>query len=216
MSDEHPMVNKLSKIVFGREYKDELDKKILNNKILWLIFLILFLWNSFATYGYLSLRETNHVKLDMPAINYHTGTIEVGNNFANEDFYMAWGMYDIIQTFVQFDKKNISQKMAYLANKMTEDAYLNKKEEIDNFILLVDENNIKGQFRIPNDNGWAVNKNEEKNAYGKEVYTVSATGEMVKHFGSSYIDEPKKCTVSIEYFRKGGLTYVENFASDCF
>jgi hypothetical protein len=173
-------------------------------------------WNSLVTYGYLELRNTNHVKLDIPAVNYHTGTIEVGNSFANDDFYMAWGMYDIIHVFGQLDKKNVSEKMAYLSNKMTEDLYLQKKDEIDKFILLIKENNVKARFQIPSDTGWKVALKDHKNEYDKDVYVVSATGEMIKAYGTSYADGPKQCTTSIEYFRKGGITYVQNFASDCF
>ena len=39
------MLGKITKIVYGKEYKDELDNKILNNKILWFMIMIMIFWN---------------------------------------------------------------------------------------------------------------------------------------------------------------------------
>ena len=214
-NQDHPLIEKLSSMIFGKQYKDELDQKILNNKILWLLFLLMLLWNSFITNGYLSLRDTNHVKITMPAINYHTGEYKIGNDFANEDFYMAWGMYDIITYMTKYDKKNVHKNIAKIANKMPEDEYLNKKEQIDSLIALIQDNNVKAIYNIPSDE-WKVMKQEGENKYGKEVFKVTAKGTMVKNYGVDYADEPKFCETSISYFRKGGMTYVQDFYTDCF
>lgn len=213
--EDNKIIEMTSKIIFGKTYKDKLDQKILNNKILWLFIMILFFWNCFNTYGFLALRDTNHVKLELPAINYHNGSIIAGNDFANDAYYMSWGMYDIITHFSHLDKKNIEYNLSKIANKMTETDYLKKRAQIEQFIAIFKENSLRTNFIIPSD-GWTIKKEEELNTYGKEVYTVTAKGNIEKSFGGSYSDKPKECSIDIQYFRKGGVLYVQNYSSNCF
>jgi hypothetical protein len=208
-------ISMLAKTVFGKEYKDKLDQKIMNNKLLWLFFLILISWNTIMLISLLDLKSTNHVKAQFPKTNYAEGTQEVGNDFANDAYFMSWGMYDILTNLSKFDKKDIRKKINEIANKMTAERYIEKKKEIDDFIKNVDGNSIKADFRIPNDE-WHITRLKEKNRYGKEVVEVTANGDIFKKYGSNYTDPPKKCSYTISYFRKGGITYVENFGTDCF
>lgn len=212
--DVDERVRPVSKVVFGKEYSDLLDQKILNNKILWIVFLVLIGWNTMMQVSLLDLKSTNHVKAQFPPVNYVSGTQEVGQDFANKEHFTAWGMYHII-TLAKFDETNIQEKLNKIANMMSAKMYKKKKLVIDSFVENVKTNKIDSNFKIPNDN-WSSKVLEEKNEYGKEVTVVTATGDIFKKYGSSYEDPQKECIMSVSYFRKGGITYVEDFGTDCF
>lgn len=205
-------INKFSRMIFGKDYKDELDQKILNNKVLWLFVMILFIWNVVNQSALLDLKKTNHVNAQFPQTNYAQGEQVVGNDFANDAYFMSWGMYDII-SFSKFTPKDIQKKVNYIANKMTATRYELKKKDLDAFVANVKKNDMKADFRIPNDQ-WEIMK-EGENSLGAEVYAVTAKGDIFKNYGS-YTDPQKECTFTIKYFRKGGITYVEDFGTDCF
>lgn len=218
------LIKRITKIAFGKEYKDKLDQKILNNKILWGIALFMVLVNSLSIYGYLNLQANNHVKLNIPKVNYAEGEQIVASDFANDTHYLSWGMYHIIG-LSNFSNKNIRTKLNEITKYMPADSYALKKNELDSFEKSVIDNSIVSYFRIPNiinknkekiSDGWNVYKKDKKNKFGVDEWTVIARGDIKKKYGFSYEDPVKKCDMEINYYRYGGFTYVANFGTDCF
>lgn len=206
------MISKIRKIIYGKEYKDKLDEKILNNKILWLMIMIMFVWNNSLTLGYINLKENNTVKADFPPINYTKGTQVVGNDFANDEYFLAWGMFHIINSS-NFDTQNINEKIDAVANMMLYDRYIELKNGLDKFVANVKKNKLKSTFSSYNDTWDVVSRG--KNKYGSEVATVVVEGEVLNTY-STFKPKRQKCSYSIGLFRKGGKTYVQDFSSTCF
>lgn len=228
MEKEEKYIKKVSDVVIGKEYKDKLDQKILNNKILWFISLFLCFIIGLLTMGYISLQDNNSVRANFPKVNYVEGEQIVGNNFANKIHFLSFGMYHIIN-LSSFNEKTIESKLNEIIKSMREEEYIIKKDELTKFKKTVLENNIKSNFRVPNiildekyadkmkdDRGWRIFKEKQPNNIGADVYTIVATGDIHKKYGVSYEDPVKKCKMVISYFRRGGYTYVENFGTDCF
>lgn len=223
---KRPLIEKVSQIIFGKTYKDELDQKIINNKILWLMFLLMFIWNALLQNSYIDLKNTNHTKASFPPVNYVSGEQIIGNDYANSTHFLSWGMFDIIN-ISSINKKTAENKINNIANKMDQENYINKKPQIDLFIKTIKDNDVKATLKIPHiiryenvevrdDRGWLVYKNNKKNKYGVDTFTVRATGEMKKKYGATYEDALKKCHFEVIYYRYGGELYVENFGTDCF
>ena len=49
-------MGKITKIVYGKEYKDELDNKILNNKILWFMIMIM-IFELYVSIAYMDVKK---------------------------------------------------------------------------------------------------------------------------------------------------------------
>lgn len=206
-------IDSISKVIFGKEYADELDQKILNNKILWLFIMILVVWNSVQTIAFMNVKENNRVVAQFPAVNYVDGEQIVGENYANGNHFLAWGMYHIIN-LAKFDRENIEEKLNSISNSMTQDGYLKKKASIEKFIQDVKKNKVTSNFKIYNDE-WKTKVESSKNNYGAEVTTVTAVGDIFRSYGA-YKDNRDKCEYTVSFFRKGGMTYVEDFSTTCY
>jgi hypothetical protein len=92
--------------------------------------------------------------------------------------------------------------------------YAKKSSEIEEFLKTVYKNEIKADFRIPNDQ-WTVSHKKE-NEFGSKVVRIIAKGDVFKRYGTNYSDPQKECEYFIDYFRKGGYTYVQDFGTTCF
>ena len=76
------MLKNNTNIIWGKEYADKLDQKILNNKILWFGFMVLFVWSSMTQISFMDVKRNNKVVVDFPPVPYGTGIQEIGNDFA--------------------------------------------------------------------------------------------------------------------------------------
>ena len=207
------LIKYFSKIIWGKEYADKLDQKILNNKILWFGFMVLFVWNSLLGISYMDVKKNNKVVVDFPPVQYGTGIQEIGNDFANDEFFASWGMF-LINSIASFDRENIQSRIDFVANKMTADNYLEKKEIIDKYIEDIKANKIRANFTTDG-TSYHVESKRTKNKYDVEVVTVVANGDMTKTIGN-FKSERLACQFNISLFRKGGVTYVEEFGTNCF
>lgn len=207
------MLKNITNIIWGKEYADKLDQKILNNKILWFGFMVLFVWSSMTQISFMDVKRNNKVVVDFPPVPYGTGIQEIGNDFANDEFFAGWGM-SLIYTISSFDRENIQSKVDVVSNKMTAENYLEKKETIEKYVEDIKANKIKANFSTDG-TSFHVEPKRTKNKYGVEVVTVVANGDMTKSIGS-FKSERLPCQFTISLFRKGGVTYVEEFGSNCF
>lgn len=207
------MLANITKIIWGKEYADKLDQKILNNKILWFGFMVLFVWSSMLQISYMDVKKNNKVVVDFPPVAYGSGIQEIGNEFANDEFFASWGMY-LINSISSFDRENIQTKIDFVSNKMTADNYLEKKETIDKYIEDIKTNKIRANFSTDG-TSYHVEPKRVINKYGVEVVTVVANGDMNKTIGT-FKSERLSCQFTMSLFRKGGVTYVEEFGTNCF
>lgn len=206
------MIKRISKIVYGKEYKDELDNKILNNKILWFMIMILTFWNCMLSISYMDLKKNNSVKAQFPPLEYNKQEQIVGNDFADDNHFLSWAMYYVL-TSSGFDTNNIEDRLNNIANNMLLDNYLHKKEDFTNFIENVKKNKLKSKFLAYNDTWKVITR--EKNDYGVESATINVKGEVSNKY-SGFEPVRKECDYTIILFRKDGVTYVQDFGTTCF
>lgn len=206
------MIKNLRKIVYGKEYKDELDNKILNNKILWFMIMVMIFWNSMLSIGYMDVKKNNQVKATFAPYEFNNKEQVVGNDFADDNHFLSWAMF-LITTTSNFDTQNIKEKFDTLANSMLLDDYVAKKENIDAFVENIKRNKIKSKFIAFSDTWKVVNK--EENQHNVEAVTINVQGEVANRV-STYEPIRKNCDYSITLFRKGGDTYVQDFTTTCF
>lgn len=206
------MIRKIRNIVYGKEYKDELDNKILNNKILWFMIMIMIFWNFMLSIGYMNVKENNQVNATFPPFEYNKKEQVIGNNFADDNHFLSWAMFYILTTS-NFDIHNIQEKFDSVANNMLLEDYIRKKENFISFTENVKKNKLKSKFTPYNDT-WKVT-NREENHHNVEAATINVKGEVANRV-STYEPIRKECDYTIILFRKNGETHVQDFGTTCF
>jgi hypothetical protein len=206
------MIKHLRKIVYGKEYKDELDNKILNNKILWFMMMIMIFWNSMLSISYMDVKKNNIVKATFPPYEFNKEEQVLGNDFADDNHFLSWAMF-YISTTSNFDTNSIQKKFDFLSNNMLLDDYLSKKENFNDFIENVKKNKLKSKFSSYNET-WKV-LSKENNKHDVEAATINVKGEVTNKY-SSFEPVRKECEYTIILFRKDGATHVEDFGTTCF
>ena len=161
----------------------------------------------------MNIKSNNHINAQFPTTNYSSGIQKIYEESANEAHYMSWGMYSIIN-LAKFDSSNIEEKINQLSNQMIYDRYVRKKESIDKFIEDIKTNKLVSGFRIYN-NEWKATILKDKNEYKQPITRISVDGDIFKHYGG-YEEPRKKCKWFVDFFRKGGTTYVQDFGSTCY
>jgi len=188
--------------IFGGDYIDELDKRLLSNRVLWfLVFVIsgvLFL----ISMAYFSLASNVKVSLSVPPYKQN---IEIRHNSADAPFFDLWGTY-YASCLKDFDKTNIKDQLAIIISKMMPGVYLKSKEKLEKLYKNTYSNNLVFHFNTE-----------------KKSLLISSDGKRAKYelsgIANSVISgqtQPtKRCKISLNLNFIDGDVYVSNIETNC-
>ena len=192
----------------GHEYEGKLEAAFQVNKILWRLALIQTVIILVLVFGYLQLKETVSIQVELPSKIYHSKdmTIRKGLNWANKDYYDVWGKA-LAEEISVFTIDDASEKFALLQKMMRPSIALKKDAEIQEFIKTIIANKISQNFTIL--------KDAEPIKLPENVVRMEFNGIAKQKIGNKEI-APKECkyTVDLKIYDDGVL-YVENIGTDC-
>lgn len=195
------------KVTAGLEYEGKLEALFQINKILWRLALLQAFIIVALVVGYLKLKETVNVTVELPSkiYNQNDRTIRKGMNWASKNYYEVWAD-SLIDETASFTVENISEKYALLQKMMRPSIAIKKDKEIQDYVKTVIQNRIKQTFTI---------LKHDTTALGESEHRIIFNGVVDQKVGNK--DLPKKeCSYTVDLkIYEDGVLYVENFGTDC-
>lgn len=193
----------MRKILSGLDYLDELDKKIVTNKILWAFGLINVLIIFLLLIGYFNLRSAQSVK-----ITYLDGRVsEVRNNLADIVYYEIFAKYNLAIAS-NFTPDNIEEHVRLLKRFFLPSVYEKYKVQFVDMERNVKTNRFEQTFSYKNAD---IEEKLHSNRAGADfIFSGIATQKV----GS--VVNTKECSYKITVVRYGGEDYVKSFSTDCY
>lgn len=189
--------------IFGGDYIDELDRRILSNRVLWFIVFVLTGTIFLLMVSYHSLSEKVSVKITIPP---YEREYEASYDWANREFFDLWGTY-ISSQIQNFDKSNIDEKLAILVSKMLPDVYLKNKTKFEALSVQTKKNALEFHF-VPSQKTSIEVSSDKKTA----VLSVSGIANKII---SGEPQPPKNCHIQMNLNYIGGNVYVSNIDTNC-
>lgn len=192
----------------GKEYEDANATLFETNKILWKMILIETFVILALVFGYLNLKETVSVRLDMPSKIYQSKdlTIRRGLNWADASYYEVWGRA-MAEEISDFSVDNIGEKFAILQKTMRPSQALKKDKEIQDFTRSAIQNRISQDFTVMHV--------AEPSEIEKGKFRVVFNGVAAQKVGTKEMPR-KECSYSIDLkIYEDGVLYVEDFGTNC-
>lgn len=195
------------KIKAGEEYEDKSDSLFEVNKILWRVALLEAVIIMALVFGYLQLKDTTYVKVEIPPKLYlkQNLTITKGLNWANKSYFQVWGK-SLVEDISNFTVDNISKKMSTIEKMMRPSIALKRDNIIAKYTKAVINNKISQKFEILKEKVVKISKAERQLIY----YGIS-----YPKIGSKKV-KSKECKyiVNLKIYNNGVL-YVEDFGTNC-
>lgn len=192
----------------GHEYEGKLEASFQVNKILWRLSLIQAFIIMVLVFGYLQLKETVSVHVELPSKIYQSKdiTIRKGLNWANKDYYDVWGKA-LAEEISTFKVDNVPEKFALLQKMMRPSIALRKDAEIQEFVKTIIANKISQDFTIL--------KESEPIKIPEDITRMEFNGIAKQKIGNKEVT-PKECKYTIDLkIYEDGVLYVENIGTDC-
>lgn len=192
----------------GKEYEEVLAGLFKTNNVLWRVILLQTFIIVVLVYGYLDLKETVSVEVELPSKIYQSKdiTIKRGLNWANKDFYEVWGL-SLVMEMSKFKADDIGGKFALIQKMMRPSVALKKDTEIQEFVKNVILNKISQTFTILD--------TPPAQKIENETYRLVFNGVSEQHVGSKEMPR-KECHYSVDFkIYDDGVLYVEDFGTNC-
>ena len=192
----------------GKEYEEVLAGLFKTNHVLWRVILLQTFIIVALVYGYLGLKETVTVSVELPSKIYQSKdvTIKRGLNWANKDFYEVWGL-SLVTEMSKFKADDVGGKFALMQKMMRPSVALKKDTEIQEFVKNVVVNKISQTFTILNTPP-AVKIDDE-------TFRLVFNGVSEQHVGTKEMSR-KECHYSLDFkIYEDGVLYVEDFGTNC-
>lgn len=196
------------KIKAGHEYEGKLEAAFQVNKILWRLSLIQAVIIMVLVFGYLQLKETVSVHVELPSTIYQSKdlTIRKGLNWANKDYYDVWGKA-LVEEISDFTLDTAPEKFALLQKMMRPSIALKKDAEIQAFVKAIITNKISQKFTIL--------KESIPIKLPEDITRMEFNGISKQKVGNKEI-VPKECHYTIDLkIYEDGVLYVENIGTNC-
>lgn len=195
------------KISAGKEYEDKTDSLFQVNKILWRFAILESFVILVLTVGYLQLKETVSVTVDLPSKIYLDNGVKLkrGINWANKAFFQVWGR-GLVHEISDFTEDNVNKKMAFLVKMMRPSVALKKDDLIAKYTKGIINNKIKQKFSVLKEKVIDISKSEKQMVYEGIANQTVGIQKM----------KPKECkyAFTLKIF-KNGVVYVEDIGTDC-
>lgn len=192
----------------GKEYEETVAGLFKTNNVLWRVILLQTFIILALVYGYLNLKETVTVSVELPSKIYQSKdlTIKRGLNWADKDFYDVWGL-SLAMEMSEFKADDIGKKFALIQKMMRPSVALKKDTEIQEFVKNVVLNKITQKFTILD--------TPPATKIDDETFRLVFNGISEQHIGSKEMPR-KEChyTVDLKIYEDGVL-YVEDFGTNC-
>lgn len=193
----------------GKEYEEVLAGLFKTNHVLWRVILLQTFIIVALVYGYLNLKETVTVSVELPSKIYQSKdiTIRRGLNWADKDYYDVWGL-SLITDVSKFKADDIGEKFAKLQKMMRPSIALRKDAEIQDFVKNVVLNKITQTFTI-------LNTPPAQELDDGTTHRLVFNGISEQKVGNKEMPR-KEChyTVDLKIYEDGAL-YVEDFGTNC-
>ena len=199
--------------LFGGDYIDELDRKILSNRILWIMLIAATLFAGLMAISYLSLASKVSLKAELPLSPVtEARSLEVGYGWASDFYFELYGRY-FAELGGNFRKEEAKYKYSMIKKRLRPDVYAKYNPVIDKFTEMVLQNRIDMIF-LPHTYETVVKadgKHGENS--GKKAHVV------VKGIAEVTVgrrEEPQReCQFQFDMIMLGGRPYIEGFGQDC-
>lgn len=126
----------------GKDAINEVDKMLLNNRLLQLMLAGILLVLLILSYGYYTLANEKSVTISMPPY----GEFEVARMKADPLYYRVFGDY-VLSNMASFNSSTIKDKLVRAASIFERETYLLKKSEFDNYYRAIVTNKIEQEYR---------------------------------------------------------------------
>lgn len=187
----------------GKDAIDQVDKLLLNNRLLQLFVATLFIVLLILTFGYFSLSSERTSHISMPPY----GEFEVAKMRADPMYYRVWGDF-VLTRFANFNPSTIKDNLLKSSEIFERNTYLTKKADFDKYYAAVMTNNITQDFRYDENE---VNI-ELKN--GGSVATVTYDGYATQSI-SNITKITKKCRYQFGFYISDYKIYQDSVFTDC-
>lgn len=187
----------------GKDAIDQVDRLLLNNRLLQIFVGVVLILLLILTFGYFSLSSERTSHIMMPPY----GEFEVAKMRADPLYYRVWGDF-VLARFASFTPSTIKENLAKSSEIFEKNTYLQRKADFDNYLTAVITNNITQTFRY-DDNEVIV---ELKN--GGSVATVTYNGYATQSI-SNITKITKKCFYKFGFYISDYKIYQDSISTDC-
>lgn len=195
------------KIKAGKEYEGKLEAAFQVNKILWRVALLQAFIILSLTVGYINLKETVSVTVELPSKIYNLKdmTVRKGLNWASKNYYQVWGSA-LVEEISSFTVDNVSEKYALLQKMMRPSLALQKDSEVQDYVKGIIHNRISQSFSIMKTESLEIDK---------ATHRITFNGVANQKVGKKDLPA-KECNYVVDLkIYEDGVLYVENFGSNC-
>lgn len=190
-------------MIIGKEYVDNLDNKILTNRLLWFVVLFMILIYTLLLYSYFELKNTQAVKIVLPSSEVAT----IQNNRADAIYYQFFAE-KMNEVAANFTPDNVNGKVKYLEGFFLPSVHQKYETQILAFKEGVIKNRLTQNF-VP----------ERGRIEAKSLDDGRAANIVIPGIAHQKVGDSKKkieCSYSYKIVRNGGNDYVASFKTDCF
>lgn len=193
---------KKNSAIFGGEYVDELDKRLLSNRVLWFAVFVITGVLLLITLNYFTLAKNVKVNLSVPP---YGNSIEVRHNSADKEFFDLWGTY-YASCLKDFDKTNVKAKIGIIVSKMMPGVYLKSQKKLENLFRNTFSNSLI--FHFSTEKKSILLSSDKKRA----KYTLTGVARSVI---SGQTQPLKRCKIGFNLNFIEGDIYVSSINTDC-
>ena len=194
--------NKKNSAIFGGEYVDELDKRLLSNRVLWFAVLAITGALFLISLNYFTLARNVKLSLSVPP---YTKPMEIRHNSADKEFFDLWGTY-YASCLKDFDKTNVKDKIGIIVSKMMPGVYLKSQKKLENLFHNTVVNNLI--FHFSTEKKSILISSDHRRA----KYTLTGVSRSII---SGQTQPLKRCKIGFNLNFIEGDIYVSSINTDC-
>ncbi|CAA6804714.1 MAG: TraE-like protein [uncultured Campylobacterales bacterium] len=190
----------------GNSYLDKLDNILHRNKLLWLFFTIQFAVIIILIIGYINLKGSVVVHIEIPPKIYDSGQLRIGSKKADKLYFRMWGRY-IVENMSSYNADTIENKYSETLYMLHPSIITKYKHKFTEKIDIVKSNLIKNDFFLV-----------DSNTYVSEEFssaTFKANGVSKLNVGDGLATEYQSCTYEISMKLEGYHLFVNDLQENC-
>ncbi|WP_181882631.1 MULTISPECIES: TraE/TraK family type IV conjugative transfer system protein [unclassified Helicobacter] len=187
----------------GKDAINEVDKLLLNNRLLQLIMGGLLLVLLILSYGYFKLANDKKVTVIMPPY----GDFEVAKMKADPLYYRVFADY-VLTNMASFNTSTIKDKLVRAGAVFDRETYLLKKSEFDNYYKSIMTNKIEQEYQYDENQVDVVLDN------GGSTATVTYKGFAIQKI-ANLTKITKQCNYTFGFFISDGRIFQDSAYTNC-
>lgn len=193
-------------VTSGSKYLDKLDNILHRNKLLWLFFTIQFAVIIILIIGYLNLKGSVVVHVEIPPKLYDSGQLRIGSKKADKLYFKMWGRY-IVEHMASYTPDTIENKYSETLYMLHPAVITKYRSKFINKIDLVKKNLITNKFFLVDFNTYA------KDNFSTAIFKAHGVSKL--NVGDGLSIEYQSCTYEVSMKLEGYHLFVDKLEEIC-